>query len=197
MADCVEDFAELLARVRAGDQAAMARLIALYEPQVRAVARVRLGAVLRAYLDSVDLLQSVHRTLIVGLRTEKFDISSPDKLIALAVTIVQRKVARHWRRAKRQSRDSLAGTAAQQLAERLLSLSSSEPDPAATVEIREQVCQLIETLDETDRKLIELRLEGQSTAEAARRLGLDADVLRVRLSRLRKKLRDGKFIRDL
>jgi RNA polymerase sigma-70 factor (ECF subfamily) len=197
MSDSAEGFAELLARVRAGDQVATARLIELYEPQVRAVARARLSVVLRTYLDSVDLLQSVHRTLIVGLRAEKFDISSPDKLIGLAVTIVQRKVARQWRRAKRQSRDSQATSASEQLAERLLSLSRSEPDPATAVELREQVRQLIETLDETDRKLIELRLEGQSTAEAARTLGLDADVLRVRLSRLRKRLRESKLIRDL
>jgi RNA polymerase sigma-70 factor (ECF subfamily) len=38
---------------------------------------------------------------------------------------------------------------------------------------------------------VELRLQGYSTADAARELGLDADVLRVRLSRLRQRLRAG------
>ena len=47
-----------------------------------------LGPALRPYLDSLDLVQSVHRSLLLGLRQEKYDISSPDQIIALAVTLV-------------------------------------------------------------------------------------------------------------
>ena len=51
----------------------------------------------------------------------------------------------------------------------------------------EHLCRLV---DDKDRQLIELRLQGCSTAEVARRLNLDPDILRVRLSRLRKRLRE-------
>jgi RNA polymerase sigma-70 factor (ECF subfamily) len=197
MPDSAESFAALLARARHGDEAAMAHLVEQYEPQVRAVARVRLSAALRPYLDTMDLVQSVHRSLMVGLRENKFDISSPENLIGLAVTMLQRKVARHWRRVQRQERDSRAGGDPQQLAHRLMSLSSSDIDPALAAEYQDKVRQLLETLDDADRRLIELRLEGCSTAEAARALGVDADVLRVRLSRLRKRLRASNLIRDI
>lgn len=52
------------------------------------------------------------------------------------------------------------------------------------------------TLDETERRLIELRLEGCTTAEVARQLGLDPDVLRVRLGRLRRRLRQNGLLTE-
>src|SRR6188508_2597024 len=61
-------FDEILARARTGDEDALTELARQYEPEVRAVARVRLGPALRPYLDTMDLVQSVHRSLMVGLR---------------------------------------------------------------------------------------------------------------------------------
>src|SRR6186713_2758496 len=107
----------------------MASIVERYEPEVRMVARARLGAALRPHLDSLDLVQSVHRSLIVGLRAERFDISTPENLIALAMTIVRRKVARHWRKLKRQQRLSHRGDSPD-LPDLLGSLHSSETDPA-------------------------------------------------------------------
>src|SRR6516162_8974972 len=99
-----EDFAALLARARQGDRAALAQLSQQYEPKVRLVARVLLGPALRPHLDSVDLVQSLHKSLLLGLRQGKFAISGPDGLLALALTLVRRKVARHWRHLQRQRR---------------------------------------------------------------------------------------------
>ena len=175
----------------------MEQLVAKYEPEVRVVARVRLGAALRPYLDSVDLVQSVHRSLMIGLRESRFDIATPEKLIALALTIVRRKVARHWRHLRRQQRESHLGLAhSESLPHLLASLSSSDSDPQAIAALRDQTQQLLSNMSETERRLIELRLEGCTTAQAARDLGLDADVLRVRLSRLRRRLRDQGLLSD-
>src|SRR5262245_35944565 len=87
-----DDFTGLLARVRRGDEAALAQLVARYEGIVRRAARNLLGPSMRPYLDSLDVVQSVHRSLLIGLRHDKFDISTPDNLIGLAVTMVRRKV---------------------------------------------------------------------------------------------------------
>ena len=43
-----------------------------------------------------------------------------------------------------------------------------------------------------DRRLIVMRLQGYRTREIAAELGIDSAVLRVRLSRLRKRLRQDK-----
>src|SRR5437868_2367218 len=50
--------------IRAGDDAALTRLLQQYEPRLRTAARVLLGPWLRPHLDSLDLVQSVHRELL-------------------------------------------------------------------------------------------------------------------------------------
>jgi len=192
MSDASVAFADLLARARQGDAGALAELARTYEPNVRLVARYRLGAALRPYLDSMDLVQSVHRSLLLGLRNDRFDLSGPDKLVALALTIVRRKAAKHWRRLRRQKRLSHAGpTDADDPVQLLTALSSPGNDPAKAAQVRDAVQHLWKHLDSAERRVLELRLNGLSTADVARELSQDPDVLRVRLSRLRKRLRDA------
>jgi RNA polymerase sigma-70 factor (ECF subfamily) len=183
------NFPELLAKARQGDAEAMTVLVRTYEPEVRIVARVLLGKALRPHLDSLDLVQSVHRSLMMGLRQYKFDISTPENLVALALTLVRRKVAHKWRHEQRQQRLSHGPTSDTDLARTLESLVSGEANPARAAELNDAVQQLCRSLSDSERRLMELRLAGHSTAEAARELGADADVLRAHLSRLRQHLR--------
>src|ERR1700686_4208609 len=91
----VEDalsFDVLMTKVRLGDGDALATLLQRYEHEVHRVARCLLGRELRSALDPMDLVQSVHRTLILGFRDNKIDIPSPQKLVALAVTVARHKV---------------------------------------------------------------------------------------------------------
>jgi RNA polymerase sigma-70 factor (ECF subfamily) len=69
MAAPPDDFAALIARAQAGDPTALAELVRRYESRVRLVARVLLGKALQPYLDSMDLVQSVHRSLLGGPRS--------------------------------------------------------------------------------------------------------------------------------
>ena len=189
-------FEKLLSRAKEGDEAAMSELVKLYEPEVRMVARVRLGAALRPHLDSIDLVQSVHKSLMLGLRHDQFAISSPEKLVALALTMVRRKVAKKWRKLKRQQRLE-SGRSTANLSELLTSLTTPDSDPAALAAHRSEIDNLLSKLSESEQRLIELRIEGYSTVEAASEMGLDADVLRVNLSRLRKRLRDAGAMPEL
>lgn len=186
----VSDFDLLLAAARSGDEKAMQQIIDQYEPELRIVARNRLGSALRPHLDTIDLVQSVHRSLMIGLRDARFDIASPQKLVALAVTIVQRKAAKHWRHLKRQQRLSGHEEINHDLLETILALGSGRDDRLAEIDSREILSQWLDKMDDLERKLVELRLEGYSTVEIAEQLQLDADVLRVKLSRLRKRLRE-------
>jgi RNA polymerase sigma-70 factor (ECF subfamily) len=194
MTEPADDFAALLERARRGDRAALAEVAQRYEPRVRVVARVLLGPALRPYLDSVDLVQSVHRSLLVGLRDGRFDLATADNLVALAMTMVRRKVARHWRRHQRQRR--LDGGPGADLPSLLTSLSSPQPDPARAVQFADAVGHLCASLDETERRLLELRLQGHSTAEIAAQLALSGVALRVRMTRLRQRLRAAGVLDD-
>src|SRR5262245_47410486 len=96
MSDPANAFADLLARARQGAAAARQELLQQYEPEIRTVSRVRLGLVMRPFLDSMHLVQSVHQSLFVALRQGKFELRTPQDLVALTVTMVRRKVAQHW-----------------------------------------------------------------------------------------------------
>jgi RNA polymerase sigma-70 factor (ECF subfamily) len=171
--------ATLLDRVRAGDEPALMELLQHYEPRLRIAAHVLLGPLLRPSMDSVDLVQSVHRVLLPGLREGKFDLSSPEQVLALALTIIRRKVARSWRRVQReqiprpQHREN--GRAAD--------------DPVEVAQARDLLHKLLETLSPEEQQLIELRLQGFSTVEIARKLNSQAPALRAKLSRIRQRLR--------
>lgn len=183
-------FPELLQKARAGDREALNELTRTYEKDIRIAARVLLGPALRPHLDSLDLVQSVHRSLLMGVRQDKFDMTTPAQLIALALTLVRRKVARKWRQHRRQQRLSGASTPNEPLSDVLTTLHGSETDPGRVVQVRDAIERLCRELDADDRQLLDLRLEGYTTAEAARLTGQSPDVLRVRLSRLRKHLHE-------
>lgn len=182
-------FRDMLTRARGGDSQAMEELIREYEPEIRRIARLRLGSALRPYLDSIDLVQSVHHSLMLGLRRKEYDVSTPERLMALAATLVRRKAARYWRRMQRQQRLSGERTGGSSVVDLLESLSTPEADPALVAGRNDALEDLWRRLDHLDRKVLELRLEGHTTAEVARLLELDSDVLRVRLSRMRRRLR--------
>lgn len=181
-----DDFAALAARVRAGDDDALAELVRRYESKVRTVARSLLGPVLRRHLDSVDVAQSVHLVLLNGLRDDRFTLEGEGALVALLVTLVRRKVARHWRRVRRE--EDGAG----------IEKPNAQPDaaPDAALRLREGLDRIWPSLTDTERQLVDLRLLGHSTAEAAAEMGVAANVLRVTLARLRARLRESGLLED-
>jgi len=196
MPETAGDFAAVLARARGGDREAFDQLVREYEPKLRLVARVLLGPALRPYLDSVDLVQSVHKSVLLGLRDQKFAVEGPDNLLALALALVRRKVARHWRRLQRQQRLSGTAAAPADLASVLAGLSRPQDDPARAAEFHDHVAQLCQNLNDAERRLLDLRLQGYSPAECALELGLSAVAFRVRLTRLRQRLRTAGVLDD-
>ncbi len=182
------DFAHLLELARSGDHDALEQIAAQYESKLRIVARVQLGAALRPYLDSQDLVQSVHRSLMVGLRNEKFDISSPENLIALTVTMLRRKIARHWMRMRRQQRNLENGYGELDLVQLLSSVCVPSEDPSVQAQICDSIRFLCEHMDATEKQIVDLRLQGFAAPEIATQLGLTAVNVRVRMTRLRQRL---------
>ncbi len=178
-----QEFAALLALARQGNEDAVARLVEFYEPEVRRVAHQRLGTALRSHLDSMDLVQSVHRSLLIGLRRNKFDISSPEKLIGLAVEMVRRKISRHARTVNREQERL------RRLVELVRSRHRDQAKEAVDAQLNDLVRAIWSQLSEDECRLLELRLEGHSTVAAARLMNRTPEYLRVRLFRVRRRLR--------
>jgi RNA polymerase sigma factor (sigma-70 family) len=131
----------------------------------------------------MDLVQSVHRILLPGFREGKFAIDDPDQLVALALTVIRRKVSDNCRRLGR-----MPSAASEDLAERLATTDPAD-DPQRMASIRDAAAMALAQLSDTDRAVVELRLQGCEAAEIAKRIGSDAHAVRARLSRIRSKLR--------
>jgi RNA polymerase sigma-70 factor (ECF subfamily) len=188
-----QDLATLLQRAQEGDESALAHLVEQYGSVLRRVAHALLGPALRSHLDSLDLVQSVHRILLVSLREHKLALDSPEALLGLAVTLIRRRVARHWRQLKREAGVGAVGTPA---GAEPVSARGGDADPARNLQFTEEMDRLLGVLDEVDRRLLELRLQGYSTVDVAWELGVDSRFLRVRLGWLRKRLRDEGLFDD-
>lgn len=191
------DFAELLSRAAAGDAAAQELICQRYERQVRIMARVLLGPQLRSHLDSMDLLQSVHKSLLIGLRNEKFSIASSEKLIALACVIVRRKVARKWRTHRRQLHHGRSPNGDSLYVSNLLSsITNHHASPDQIADYNDKLSRLCNALPEIERKMLEMRLDGYTTGEVAQHLGLHPVAIRVRWTRLRQRLHESEIFAD-
>src|SRR5262245_16759007 len=191
-----DEFAALLTRARQGDQAALADIARRYEPQLRLVAHVLLGPALRPYLDTLDLVQSVHKSLLLGLRHDKFDVSTPENLVALALTMVRRKAARHWRHLQRQQRLEGRPSPDRDAAHPLTTLPSPEPDPTLRAEQNDLLAYAYRYLDQWEQHIVGLRLQGYSQVEIARQLGVDPDVFRSYWSRASQRLRASGVLKE-
>jgi RNA polymerase sigma factor (sigma-70 family) len=196
LSDPSEDIAELLARVREGDEGAVAELLRRYEPKIRLTARYLLRPILRRYLDSIDVSQSVQFHLMSGLRGGRFDLPDSETFVALAVTLVRRKVAQHWRHLQREHSLRFGVSGGERNPESPLAPPFAPVDPALAVEQGDDLRRLMQVLDPTERRLVELRMQGHSTEAAAIEMGCAANVLRVRLSRLRKRLQEQGYLAD-
>jgi DNA-directed RNA polymerase specialized sigma24 family protein len=182
------DFSSLIARIRCGDDQAATELVQRFEQPVMRAVRARLGIRMRRLLDSMDVIQSVNRSLLIGLRNEKFDLANPNQLIGLAVVLVQRKVARHWRKLRASASSCSTANSSSGL-ELVEDLASREPTQVHVVLADELLKTVMSNLDALDQQLVQSRLDGNSSADTAKLLDLDPAFVRMRWVRIRKKLR--------
>lgn len=187
-----DEFQSLLEKVRTGDTLAIEALVDRYQRAILRVVRARLGKPMRTLLDSMDIVQSVHRSLLVGMRQDKYSFQSPDQLIALAALMVQRKVARHWTRLKRgiAQTQSTAGNS-ESIGQSIEQVPAASDSPSLVLAGQELLGVCLSKLDEFDQQLVHLKLAGQNNTETAQQLGRDPAFIRMRWSRLRRTLRES------
>jgi RNA polymerase sigma factor (sigma-70 family) len=184
MPPAANEFQALLEQARQGDRKAMGELLRQYEPQLRLYARVHLGPALRSHADSLDLVQSAQKSLMLALWSNKYDFSGPDKLLALAKTILQRKLARLAERTRREQPPTGQD------------LPGREADPANLAAFRDTLDRIRDELSGPEQDMLLLALQGYNRKEAAERLGYEPAVFRVYWTRMTRRLRNSGILDD-
>lgn len=196
----LEQFAELLEKVRNGDEEATTILWERYfQPLVR-LAGTRLPKNLRRTADEEDIALSAFHSFIAGIRRDQFpDLAGPDNLWGLLITLTSRKVNAHLRKQTRQKRgggnvrgesvfmDS-SGNPNQVGLEQFGSVGSGDAmRPDLRVELAEACESLLDELpDEQLREIAVLRMDGYLVDEIATRLELSKRAVERRLQLIRK-----------
>jgi RNA polymerase sigma-70 factor (ECF subfamily) len=175
--------------VRRGEPEAWAALAGALEPRLRQAADRWLGAELRSEANPADLTQAVHWSLWLGLGRGKYEVTQPEQLMALALTILRRKISAVRRRLVRQRRLAAKAELARGSTPGADRPAPREIDPLSRLAAEDHFAQLCQRMSATERRLVELRWQGYSTAEAARLMGRDPASLRVVLQRLRDRLK--------
>lgn len=175
-------FADLIRRVRAGEEDAAALLVRQYEPQIRRVVRLRLtDPRLRRVLDSMDICQSVLANFFIRAAAGQFDLEKPEQLLKLLVTMARNKLLNQAQKHQAQRRDQrrlqAAGSAA------LEEIAGPEETPSRIVANRELLQKVRLQLSDDERYLAEQRALGIDWDELAGRLGSNPEALRKKLSR--------------
>ena len=182
-------FSDLMDRLRRGDSAAAERVFARFAGRLIGLARRRLGARLRGKEDAEDVMQSVLKSFFVRQAGGEFELGDWDGLWALLTVITLRKCGYRTRRflaARRDVRREAAPSSPDEAGG--WEAVSREPTPEEAAVLAETVEDLFRGLDEDNRRIVELSLQGHRPAEVSAAVGLtERTVYRV-LERVRDRL---------
>jgi RNA polymerase sigma-70 factor (ECF subfamily) len=176
-------FRDLLKRVRAGDPEATRKLALRYEPDIRRAANRPLNDLrLRNLLDSMDICQAVLAEFFVRAADGQFELTEPEELLKLFVTMARNQVldeSRYYKAARRDHRRQVAD-----LSEHCLGgFADDSPTPSRIVSARELLEEISRRLSTEERDLLEQHTAGHEWATLAEQRGSSAAALRKKLSR--------------
>ncbi|HEV3168048.1 MAG TPA: sigma-70 family RNA polymerase sigma factor [Isosphaeraceae bacterium] len=172
---------DLIRRVRAGDQAAAAVLVERYEPAIRRAVRFRLAdARLGNVFDSMDICQSVLGSFFIRAANGQYNLETPKQLLKLLTTMARNKLISQARKQHAQRRDGRRITSSDGDDGQFV---SARPGPSKQVAVRDLLQEVQNRLSPEERRILELKNEGQDWATIASMLQGSAEALRRKLSR--------------
>jgi RNA polymerase sigma factor (sigma-70 family) len=175
--------AALWAKCVNGDEDAAVKLFARYLDRLKALAGSRLSQRLAARVDAEDVVMSAYRSLFVGGRDGRFDVSQPGDLWRLLAEIALHKVCRQAARHTAQRRSVRAECHPPD--DSAWEPHAREPSPAAAAASAEELETILARLPPAARRVVELRLQGESPSAIAAERGCSERTVRRHLAQAR------------
>lgn len=156
-----------LQQLVSGDDQVVGEFVAAFGPALERIAADKMSPALQRRVGADDVFQSVCRTFFRRAQGGQFTLPDRESLWRLLCAITLNKVRLYARFQGAQKRGSLrdAGNA-----EAAAATPSAEISPVEAAEFADEMTHLIESLGETEGKLLKLKIEGYSHAEIAEQL---------------------------
>jgi RNA polymerase sigma-70 factor (ECF subfamily) len=187
-----DSIAELMTRLRSGEDEAAREVFVRFATRLAGLARKHLDARLAVKVDPEDVVQSAYKSFFVRQRDGLLDIGTWDGLWGILTLITLRKCAdraAYFGTAKRDVARETAGSGTD-TAFPLADLAiDRDPRPDEAVLLSETVEALFRSIDDPDeRAILELSLQGYTAAEISEQLGRAERSVRRLRERVRKRL---------
>lgn len=190
--DMHDSFQSLLVRLRSGDESAAASVFHEFASRLVGLARTRLGDRFRQKVDPEDVVQSVYKSFFRRVADGQFELQDWDSLWTLLTVITLHKCGHqveHYRAACRDvQREQRPIVSDAESSVRSFEALAREPQPSEAAMLTEVLEQLMSTLDERDRLILTLRLQGHSSAEIGQQVQRTERTVNLVLERIRQRL---------
>jgi RNA polymerase sigma-70 factor (ECF subfamily) len=181
----------LVARWRAGDEQAAAELVQRYTTRLIALARSRLSGSVAHQVDPEDIVQSAYRSFFTEARRDSIELEPNGDLWQLLVTITLHKLHNQVKRVTAQKRaaqkEHLFGSEDSLLGIQTVPLAG-DPSPVEALALVELLEQVMRSLEPTERRILEMRLQGHTLTEVAAAVQCSERTVRRAMSGIRERL---------
>lgn len=188
-----DSFAELMDRLRSGEDDAAREVFGRFAGRLVGLARRHLDHRLAVKVDPEDVVQSAYKSFFVRQRDGGIEVATWDNLWGVLTMITLRKCAdraAYYRAGKRDVTRELAGGADDSGPAAIDDLAlDRDPSPDEAAALAETVEALFRAIDDPDeRAILELSLQGHTAAEISESLGRAERSVRRLRERVRKRL---------
>ncbi len=178
----------LLAQFKGGQPDAFTEIYLRYARRLQDLAAAQTSAELARRTEPEEIVQSVFRTFFRRASEGYYDVPAGEDLWKLLLVMALNKIrtaAAYHRAAKRDIRQTSGGEAFEHALDR-----QAAADETSLATLKLVVDEVLETLPESHRKMIELRFEGYEVAEIAERVERSKRSVERVLQDVRKRLAD-------
>jgi RNA polymerase sigma-70 factor, ECF subfamily len=159
-------FPAVMARLRAGDEAAAREVYARWAERLIGLTRTKLGKSITAREDPEEVVQSVYRSFFRRYGDGNFHVEDWHDVWALLATIAKRKCLN-----RRKYYSAECRAASREMPLDLTEPASADPAPDEAAILAETVERMLLRFPPKERAIVELSLQGHTVKEIGARLG--------------------------